>query len=61
MYWQWSYSWDDIIVLLKTAICLLLNKKKSMGDNITTSLAFIYMYFNVFPPKFFLNSKGVND
>lgn len=32
-----------------------------MGDNITTSLAFIYMYFNVFPPKFFLNSKGVND
>lgn len=60
MYWQWSYSWDDIIVLLKTAICLLLNKK-SMGDNITTSLAFIYMYFNVFPPKFFLNSKGVND
>lgn len=32
-----------------------------MGDNITTSLAFIYMYFNVFPSKFFLNSKGVND
>lgn len=32
-----------------------------MGDNIIISLVFIYMYFNVFFFKFFLNSKGVND